>query len=192
MMIIVAIAVALLFAVIGVRLGFYRVWALLFNILVSIYLAVMLAPVIPGLIPNVKDLHYRYPAFVIAAAIIIFAALQVITVYIIGTFEGSYHRKFDLASSAVLGFISGYLLTAFVFFVICLIPFTKTNLVSWRDKLTPHASKPVISACDFIGNLSIHVCDDVACGVVDKLIDARDELAGISPEEPYGTEESYD
>jgi hypothetical protein len=192
MMILITIAAALLFAVIGIRLGYYRIWALLFNILVSIYLAVMLAPVIPGLIPNVKDFHYRYPAFVIAAAIIIFAALQSFAIYLIGTFEASYHRKFDLISSAVLGFISGYLLGAFVFFVICLIPFTKPNLISWQDKSTARASQPVISACNLIGNISIHVCDNTACGVVDKLINARNELAGLHQQEPYETEEAYD
>ena len=120
MITLVAIVAALLFAVIGVRLGYFRAWVMLFNILVSIYLAVMLAPVVPGLIPYVEDFHYRYPAFVIAAAIIIFAVLHSIAISLIGTFEASYYRKFDLISSAVLGFISGYLLAVFIFFVICL------------------------------------------------------------------------
>jgi hypothetical protein len=192
MITIVAIAAALFFAVIGVRMGYFRAWVMLFNILVSIYLAVMLAPVIPGLIPYVKDFHYRYPAFIIVAAIIIFAVLQLIAISLMEAFEASCHRIFDLVSSAVLGFISGYLLTAFVFFVICLIPFAKPWFVSWQDKSTAKAGQPVISACDFIGFISIHACEGTASGVVGKLIDERNELAGLHQEEEYDTEESYE
>jgi uncharacterized membrane protein required for colicin V production len=192
MITIVAIAVALFFAVIGIRMGYFRVWVMLFNILVSIYLAVMLAPVVPGLIPYVRDFRYRYPAFIIVAAIIIFAVLHSIAISLMKTFEASCHRIFDLVSSAVLGFISGYLLTAFVFFIICLIPLEKPWFVSWQDKSTAKAGQPVISACDFIGYISIHACEDAAGGVVHKLIDERNELAGLHQEEEYDTEESYE
>jgi len=190
-MMILIIAVALIFTVLGIRLGYYRTWALLFNILVSIYLAVMLAPVIPGLLPNVKDFHYRYPIFIIIAAIIIFAILQSFTIYLIGAFEASYHRKFDIISSALLGFISGYLLGAFIFFVICLVPSTKPKFISWQDKSTYQAAQPVVSACNFIGYISIHACDNVACGLVDELISARDELARLNPQDPCETEDTY-
>ena len=108
------------------------------------------------------------------------------------TFEASCYRRFDLVSSAVLGFISGYLLTAFVFFVICLIPFAKPEFVSWQDKSTAKVGRPVISACDIIGCISIHACEDVASGVVHKLIDEKNALAGLLQEEEYDTEESYE
>ena len=192
MITIVAIAVALFFAVIGIRLGYFKAWMMLFNILVSIYLAVMLAPVIPGLIPSVRDYHYRYPIFIIVVAIIIFAVLHSIAIRLIGTFEASYYRKFDLVFSAVFGFISGYLLIAFIFFVICLIPLEKPGFVSWQDKSTAKASKPVIVACDVISYISIHARQDAASGVVGKLIDERNELAGLHPEEPEGAEKAYD
>ena len=171
-----AIVVALLFALIGIRLGYFRAWVMLFNIFVSIYLAVMLAPVVPGLIPHVEDFHYRYPVFIIVAAIIIFSGLHSIAISLMRTFEASCHRIFDLVSSAVLGFISGYLLTAFVFFVICLIPSAKPGFVSWQDKSTAKAGRPVISACDLIGYISIHARQGAASGVVYKLIDKRNEL----------------
>jgi len=190
-MIIVAIVAALLFALLGIRLGYYRSWAMLFNILVSIYLAVMLAPVVPGLLANVRDFHYRYPAFIIIVAIIIFTILQLFTNYLTGAFEASYHRKFEIISSAIIGFISGYLLITFIFFVICLVPSTKPKFISWQDKSTYQAAQPVVSACNFIGYISIHACEDVACGVVDELIDARDELARLDPQDPCETEEAY-
>ena len=97
MITIVAIAAALLFAVIGLRMGYFRAWVMLFNILVSIYLAVMLAPVVPGLIPYVKDFHYRYPVFIISAAIIIFVVLHSIAISLMKTFEASCYRRFDLS-----------------------------------------------------------------------------------------------
>ena len=188
----VAIAAALLFAVIGVRLGYFRAWVMFFNILVSIYLAVMLAPVVPGLIPHVEDFHYRYPAFIIVVAIILFSGLHAIAISLMKTFEASCHRIFDLVSSAVLGFISGYLLIVFIFFVICLIPSAKPGFVSWQDKSTAKAGRPVVSACDLISYISIHARQDAARGVVHKLIDKRNELAGFHPEEPYDTEEQYE
>ena len=192
MITIVAIAVALFFVVIGLRLGYFRAWMMLFNTLVSIYLAVMLAPVIPGLIPCVRDCHYRYPVFIIVIAVIIFAILHSITISLMGTFEASCHRVLDLVFSAVFGFISGYLLIAFIFFVICLIPLKQSWFVSWQDKSTAKADKPVIAACDFIGFISIHAYQDAASDVVGKLIDERNELAGLHPKEPEGAEQSYD
>ena len=192
MITIAAIIIALFFVVIGLRLGYFRAWVMLFNILVSVYLAVMLAPVVPGLIPCVRDSCYRYPAFIMAAAIIIFAVMHSIALRLMKSFEASCHRIFDLIASAVFGFISGYLLTAFIFFVICLIPLAKPGFVSWQDKSVAEVRQPVISACDFIGYISIHACEGVAGGIVNKLIDERDALAGLHKEEENETEESYE
>lgn len=192
MITIVAIAAAFFFAVIGLRLGYFRAWMMLFNILVSIYLAVMLAPVIPGLIPHVRDYQHRYPVFIIVVAVIIFAILHSITISLMETFEASCHRILDLVFSAVFGFISGYLLIVFIFFVVCLIPLKKPWFVSWQDKSTTKAGQPVIAACDFIGFVSIHACEGAASGVVSKLVDERNELAGVRPKEPEGAEKSYD
>jgi uncharacterized membrane protein required for colicin V production len=192
MITIIAIAVALFFAVIGLRLGYFRAWMMLFNILVSIYLAVMLAPVIPGLIPCVRDYHYRYPVFVIVVAVIIFAILHSITITLMETFKASCHRVLDLVFSAMFGFISGYLIIVFIFFVVCLIPLKKPWFVSWQDKSTAKAGKPVVAACDFIGFISIHTCQGTASEVVSKLVDERNKLAGLHQEEPEGAEQSYD
>ena len=43
-----------------------------------------------------------------------------------------------------------------------------------------------------IGYISIHACEHVASGVVQKLIDEKNELAGLHQEEEYDTEEEYD
>ena len=40
----IAILVGVLFAWLGVRLGFYETWILCFNVIVSIYVAIFLAP----------------------------------------------------------------------------------------------------------------------------------------------------
>jgi len=74
-MIIVTIPIALLFTVVGIRRGYYRTWALLFNLLVSIYHArtcnTRIAPESKRFSLSLSGIHYnrcnhniRYPAIV--------------------------------------------------------------------------------------------------------------------------------
>jgi len=185
-----AVAMGVVFALIGIRLGFYRMWAVLFNILVSIYLGVMLTPAMVKIIPSMENFYYHRPLSVAAIAIVAFAVLQTIAVTLIGAFEVSFPKMFNNIGSVILGFLSGYLLVIFVLFVICVIPFSKQGLVSWQRRLKPTAARPVVKVCDFVGSASLHVCDGVALEVVSDLISRH--RPGDEPDysdEPY--EEMY-
>ena len=71
MMFWIAVMTGVIFAVVGIRRGFYATWALVFNILISIYLAVMLTPAVIGFIPNVDNFHYHQAVCIGGIAIIV-------------------------------------------------------------------------------------------------------------------------
>ena len=190
----IAVMTGVIFAVVGIRRGFYPTWAFVFNILISIYLAVMLTPAVIEFIPNVDNFHYHQAVCIGGIAIIVFLVLQTIAAFLIGTFEASFPRIFDTIFAGALGFLSGYLVCIFVFFVFCVIPFSKQKqkLISWQENLSQTALTPVITVCDFVGKVSLHTCDGVASKAVGKLISARDRSGDESDYQEQSSFETGD
>ncbi len=157
----------------GRKIRFYSAWALLFNILVSMYLGVMLTPVLIGMITDQSVSYYHCATGVAGIATIAFIILHTFTTTVlIVDVEICFPRMFDGVGSAILTFLSGYLVCNFVILVICIMPFTKKptveNFIEQAD-LTAVAVPSVAVACDFVGNMSMQCNDDAVAQVVGKL-----------------------
>ena len=142
-----AMAVGVVFAVIGIRQGFYRSWAILFNILISIYLAVMLTPVMYDVFAEMDNFKYSGPACVFSIGAFTFAVLQMAAIVLTGTFEVSLPRFFNTFGAGVLGFISGYLVIIFVSLVICVSPFESQGVYNFQQKLRPTVTLSAAYRC---------------------------------------------
>ena len=167
------IFVGIIAAWLGRKMRFYSAWALLFNILVSMYLGVMLTGAIIGMITDQSVSYYHCATGVAGIAIIVFIILHIFTITVlIADVEICFPRMFDGVGSAILTFLSGYLVCNFVIFVICIMPFTKNptveNIIKQAD-LTVAAVPSVAVACDFVGNMSMQCYDDAVQQLVSAL-----------------------
>jgi hypothetical protein len=193
------ILVGIIAAWLGREMRFYSAWALLFNILVSMYLGVMLTPVLIGVITDQSVSYYHCATGVAGIAIIAFIILHTFTaIFLTADVEIRFPRMFDGVGSAILAFLSGYLVCNFVILVICIMPFTKNSTVEniiKQAKLTSVAVPSVAVACDFVGTMSMQCYGDAAERVVGELpapgydseYDPR-KITRTRQDEPYGDE----
>ena len=176
-----AILAGVAFAVIGIKKHFDSMWIILFNILIAIYLSIMLTPTIIGLISDVKDMGYNRAICVVGIATIVFAILHTIVVnYIIDLDEISFPKLFSNIGTGSLGFLAGYIVCSFFFFVIGIMPFTKHQLVKdifGNDGIAPTAVRSVEKVCNFVGAASLQADNSANAKIIDWLTLNKTPLA---------------
>jgi hypothetical protein len=118
------------FAWYAVKMGFYDMWAMLFNIVISIYLAVFLGPVIVDLIPAAGGGRYSNILAMMGTAIAVFLILHCISyTFITGLFTVSFPRLFNSLGAGFLGFLGGFLVWSFVALLIYMSPISQNSFV---------------------------------------------------------------
>ncbi len=159
MILLLAVVVGVVFAVIGARKGFFPMWFVLFNILISIYIGVMLSPTLVAIRPDMEQEPYYLAAFIAVTSVMIFIVLGTIAISFFGELGECFCPKvLDTVGAAILGFLGGFCVLSFVFFIVCIMPFSKTP--SMKDvcgdgTLTPIGVKGVVKACDFVSTVSL-------------------------------------
>ena len=158
-----AVLVGVIFAVFSIKGGFYSMWAILFNILISIFLGVMLCPTIIGLIPDIGDSRYHHAGCVAGITVVVFAVLQTITVnFLIGTEAEkkveekiSFPQIFNTVGAGLVGFLAGYIVCGFVFFIVLIMPVSEEPIVKSICEQSGFAVQSVEKVCDFVGGISL-------------------------------------
>lgn len=175
----IAILIGVLFAWLGVRLGFYETWILCFNVIVSIYVAIFLAPFVVDFAPGTG----QAAAYCTALSLIVlaggcFAILQGMSyVFLTGQFNIPFPRLFDILFSGLLGFAAGFLILSFVALVVTTTPLAE-HKIAGTIGVTPEAQGPNI-ACLARGCNLIHTFagseanDHTPQKAVDRLLTAR-------------------
>jgi uncharacterized membrane protein len=190
-----AVLVGVIFAVIGIRKGFFTMWLVLFNILVAIYLAVMLSDLIIQIRSDMDQLRYYLAACVAVIAAMTFVILQTITTSFFAEISECLCPKlFDTIGAAALGFLSGYFAFCFVFLVVCIMPFSKQPFMKGLcgdGASTPTVAGHIVNACDFVGKASMQPYvgfeDEHDVKLVDRLV-APDKKAEYLPSETQKTD----
>ena len=176
-----AVIVGIITAFIAVKKGFYPAWAVLFNILISIHVSILLTPSLVGWISDITESGYHQASCVAGVAIVVFVILQTIaSLYVIkkGDYTVTLPHIFEKIGTPLIGFLSGYLVSSFLIFVICIMPFSKhpaAQTIFGKDKPAPTAVASITKACDFISVVSLHYKQDIVPKVVDWLIKPADE-----------------
>lgn len=183
MILVLAIVVGAVFAVIGIRKGFFPMWLVLFNILISIYVGVMLSPTLVAIRPDMEQARYYLASFIAVTSVMIFIVLETIAISFFGEVGECFCPKiFDTAGAAALGFLAGFCVLSFVYFIVCIMPFSKMPFMKGvcGDGLSaPAGVKAVVKACDFVSSASLQpYCGykDVATDVVEWLVIPDHEL----------------
>jgi hypothetical protein len=134
------IALGLIFAVIGLRRGFYSMWSTMCNVLIGIYMAVMLTPTLSSYFEWVGKgfgnsdkpaFWYVYAGCFAAIALATFFILEVMALtYFVGTFSISLSKFVNNIGGVTAGFITGYVLWGFICFNILIIPKVQDYLLT--------------------------------------------------------------
>lgn len=114
------------FAWFAVKLGFFEMWAMLFNIVISVFLAVYLKPVVANMIPAADETSYGNGLLILSVAVLSFAVLQGLSyVFFTGQFSVKMPKMFDVLGSGVLGFLAGVLIWSFAALLIGVTPISQ-------------------------------------------------------------------
>jgi len=126
----IGILVAALFAWSAVKVGFYGMWAMLFNIIISVYLAIFLRPGIVEVLPEIGNAPYDNALTMIAIAVASFLVLQGITyTFFTAHFAIPLPKILDVVGAGVLGFWAGLLVWSFASLLITITPLAKNSFV---------------------------------------------------------------
>jgi hypothetical protein len=110
----------------AVRIGFYEMWAMLFNVLISVYLAVVLTPVIAEVVPAAAEPPIGAALTLIALAAGSFLILHVISyTFLTGQFRVTFPKILDNLGSGILGFLGGFLIWSFLTLVVSVTPLSQ-------------------------------------------------------------------
>ncbi|MHC4115882.1 MAG: CvpA family protein [Planctomycetota bacterium] len=119
------------FAWLAIRMGFYEMWTMLFNIVVAVYVAVFMTPVIVDVVPAAGDTSYGNALTLAATAIGSFLILYGISyVLLTGQFKVSFPKVFDLVLAGLLGFCAGFFVFSFAALVITITPLSRNSLAA--------------------------------------------------------------
>ena len=114
----------------AMKIGFYEMLAMLFNIVISIYVAIFLTPVILDIVPEAGDISFCNAFAMLVLAIGTFFILYGITyVFLTGQFKVSFPKIFDILFTGVLGFLAGFLVLSFIALLITTTPISQNRFV---------------------------------------------------------------
>jgi uncharacterized membrane protein required for colicin V production len=114
----------------AIKIGFYEMLAMLFNIVISIYVAIFLSPVILNIIPEAGDIPCSNAlALAVIGAGTFFILHGITYVFLTGQFKVSFPKLFDLLFTGILGFLAGFLVLSFAALVITVTPISQNRFV---------------------------------------------------------------
>ncbi len=118
------------FTWLAIKIGFYEIWVMLFNIVISIYIAIYLRPVIINVVPAACDTSYGNALVLAATAIGTFLILFGISfIFLTGEYKISFPKVFDILFAGFLGFLCGFLVLSFVALIITVTPVSQNRFI---------------------------------------------------------------
>ena len=146
-----------LFIWFSMKIGFYEMLAMLFNIVISIYVSIFLTPVILDIVPEAGDIPCSNAFASAVLAVGTFFVLYGITwVFLTGQFKVSFPKLFDTLFTGVLGFLTGFLVLSFAALVITITPISQNRFVKQvgLNRNSQHANISYICWwCDLVNSI---------------------------------------
>jgi apolipoprotein N-acyltransferase len=123
------ILVGAVFAWFAVRIGFYGMWTMLFNIIISVYLAIYLQPVVVN-VPGLGDTLYTNALAMVGTAIAVFLILHSISyAFLTGQLIPTFPKVFNTLGTGFLGFLAGFLVWSFVALLVYVTPISQNAFI---------------------------------------------------------------
>lgn len=143
----------------GVRKGFYAMFATLFCLMFAVYIGVLAAPKIMAMSEGLeKDPGYA-AGCVFGMTLLIFGLLwSVAWFYFLRDIDDYFPKLFDRIGGGALGFLFGYVLVGLCLLLVCILPFSQGDnlpaLIS-RDSMIRLSVPAVAKACNFVAFYSL-------------------------------------
>lgn len=126
-----SILVGGVFIWLAVRIGFFEMWTMLFNIVISIYVAIFLTPVLVKVVPAAGDTAYGIALTLAVTAVGMFLILFAISyIFITGQFSVAFPKVFDILFAGILGFLAGALIFSFLALIVTATPISQNPVMS--------------------------------------------------------------
>jgi hypothetical protein len=151
-----------LFIWLAVRIGFFEMWTMLFNIVISVYVAIFLTPVIMNVAPAAGDTSYGHALTLAAVATGTFLLLFGISyVFLTGQFSVAFPKVFDILFAGILGFLAGSLVFSFAALIVTVTPLSQNRLMSkiGFNAQSQRANIAYISRCCDLIHLAVSSAD---------------------------------
>ncbi|MBN1804382.1 MAG: CvpA family protein [Sedimentisphaerales bacterium] len=114
----------------AIKIGFYEIWVMLFNIVISIYVAIFLTPLVLDIVPGADDIPCCNAFALAVLGGGTFLILYGITyVFLTGQFKVAFPKLFEILFTGILGFLAGFLVLSFAAFVITITPISQNRFV---------------------------------------------------------------
>ncbi len=186
----IAILTGALFVWLAVRMGFYEMWALLFNLIVSIYVSIFLAPLVAESVPMPGSASWCLALSMLVLAGGCFALLHGLSwVFLTGQFKIRFPNLFDVVFSGALGFVAGFLILSFAALIVSTTPLVQSKIVSTlgmsrKDQQANVAG--IAYCCDLIHRVVGFGDDSATQAAITKLFNTGDRLTASdkTPLEP--------
>lgn len=124
------IIIGAIFALFAIKIGFYEILVMLFNIVISIYLAVFLRPTLLDVFPKTADMLYGKGLIVLATGTAAFLILHGLSYALFtGQISISFPKIFDIPGACFLGFLTGLLVWNFVILLVYITPISQQPIV---------------------------------------------------------------
>ena len=170
----IGILVSGLFTWLAIRIGFYEMLVMFFNIVISIYVSIFLSPAIANLFPSATDTIFYYTFVLSVVSVGTFLILYGIAyIFLTGQFKVSFHKVFDILLAGLLGFMAGFLVFSFAALVITVTPLSQNRLISKAGFNKQSQSANISYICWWCDLVNIAVSSDEkkkSKDIIDELI----------------------
>jgi signal transduction histidine kinase len=147
----------------ALKIGFYEILVLFFNLIISIYISIFLTPVISTVFPSSKDTIFYYTFSLSILSVGTFLILYGIAyTFLTGQFKVNFPKLFEILFAGILGFLTGFLVFSFAALVITVTPVSHNRFINQIG-----FNKQSLNV-----NIS-YIC--LWCDAVHKLVSSKDE-----------------
>ena len=182
----ITITAGIIFALLGLKKTFYPMWALLFNVLLAVYAAVMLMPIVLEKIEMLGFFgNYSCVLSLLSIASVVFVIAQLLTFrFLTAVYCVSFPVILNNIGAGILGFITGFVISNFVIFLISVTPILENpSLKRLSSDARAHGSvnSYVVSTCNVINRLSLQCREDTPQEAVEYIIEHRSHPGTPAP-----------
>lgn len=127
----IGILVGIVFVGFAVKIGFYEMWAMLFDIIIAVYLGVFLGPIIADLVPAAgKSLYGDTIGMIVTATVSFLILFGISYTFFTGQFTIYFPKVLNILVAGFLGFSAGFLVWSFLSFTVCIIPLDEKHTLN--------------------------------------------------------------
>jgi len=168
-----------LFTWLGVKKGFYVMFATLFCLMFAVYVGVLATPRIISLSEGMEHDAYYAAACLLGMTLLTFILLwSVAFFYFLRDCDEYFPKMLERIGGGVSGFLFGYILTSLLMVLICVMPFSRNEGLPRfcrRDAALRFSVPAVVKTCNFIAEYSLECFDGDSEKAIEFLLAIDDE-----------------